>query len=71
MMTWYTAHYGSYRNGDMVHHIDGTFDRKKMFDKAKKIANETGRAVTVIAERGTNYKTYKVKPEQQHERSMT
>lgn len=62
-MTWYTAHYGSYRKGDTIHHIDGTFSRKQMFAEAQKIANDIGRAVCIIAEKGMNLKVYDVKPE--------
>lgn len=62
-MTWYTAYYGSYRNGDTMHHIDGTFNRKQIFDKARKIASDTGRTVCIKAEKGMKLKFYDVKPE--------
>lgn len=62
-MTWYTAHYGSYRKGDTMHYIDGTYNRKQMFDKAQKIANNTGRTVYIKAEKGMELKFYDVKPE--------
>lgn len=52
-MTWYTAFYGSYREKDGFHHIEGTFSRKEIFEKAQATANETGKIVTVSAERGS------------------
>lgn len=65
-MTWYRAHYGTYRDGDTVKHIPGTIDRKEMFKTAQRTANETGRTVTIIAETpgacGLNMTIYKVSP---------
>lgn len=63
MKTWYRAFYGSWRNDDEVHYIDGTFDKKQMFDKAQEIANEVKRTVCVQAEKGMQLKFYHVKPE--------
>ena len=66
-MTWYTGCYGSWRKGDCVIRLDGTYNRKQMFEKAQSAANEVGREVTVIAETGSvqglRMKTYKFKPE--------
>lgn len=62
MTTWYTAHYGSYKKGETVHRISGTFNRKEMFETARKIADATGKTVTIIAEKGMSLKCYDIDP---------
>lgn len=47
IMYWYTAWYGSWNDKGGVRYLDGTYDRKDIFNRAQKIANETGKVVTV------------------------
>lgn len=69
-MTWYTGFYGSWRKGDFVTHLEGTYDRKKAFANAQETANAVGREVTVIAETGSvaglKSKFYNFYPEHTH-----
>lgn len=62
MMTWYTAHYGNWKNGNTVHYIEGTFDRKDMMARAQATADEVQQTVTVSAERGTRLTFTEVHP---------
>ena len=62
-MKWYRAFYGTWQKGDSVRQIPGTFSRKAIFEEAQKIANETGREVTISAERGMNMEFYTVNPQ--------
>ena len=52
-MTLYKAHYGSWKNGNSVHYIEGTYSRKEIFEKAQEAADMTGEIVTVISEKGS------------------
>lgn len=61
-MTYYSGHYGN-RLATM-NHLESTYSRKKIFQEAHEIANQTGEAVTVIAQRGTRLEIYKVTPNQ-------
>lgn len=66
-MSWYKGYYGSWNEPNGIQHIDGTSDRKKMFDEAQATANRLGVEVTVIRETGSSSglmcKTYTITPE--------
>ena len=66
-MYWYRAWYGSWNETDGVRRIDGTYNRKKIFDDAQRVANKTGKVVTIEKEiptlRGLESEYYKVKPQ--------
>lgn len=70
-MTWYKGHYGSWKEPSGVQHIEGTYDRKKMFAEAQSVANRLGVEVTVISETGSpsglKVKTYTVTPDETKE----
>ena len=73
-MTRYTAHYGNWREPDGVILISysnnprdtSTSDFRTALSRAQQVANETGRTVTIIGERGTanglRITTYHVPP---------
>ena len=63
-MTWYKAFYGTWKNGDSVRQIPGTFNRNAIFEEAQKTANETQREVTISAENGMHLTFYTVKPQE-------
>lgn len=52
-MTWYTAHYGNWKDEDGAKRIYSGAYRKEAFARAKEAADKTGKTVTVIWERPT------------------
>lgn len=54
-MTYYKAHSGNWTEGKGVKRIGESFSRKEIFATAMAFARETGKEVTVSAERGSAY----------------
>lgn len=69
MSTWYTAHYGNWRQGNVVTRIGCSLSRKEIFAKAQQAANETGETVTIDAQtggpNGLRHRFFKVEPQQE------
>ena len=69
MSTWYTAHYGNWRQGNVVTRIGCSLSRKEIFSKAQQAANETGEIVTIDAQTGGSgglrHRFFKVGPQQE------
>ena len=75
-MTYYSAHYGSWKENDSVKSISfgkggcgpffSTTSRKEAFEKAQAVADEVQREVTICAEwptgRGLASNFYKIQP---------
>ena len=62
MTCYYKAWYGNWKNDNVIRHLEGSYSRKDIFDRAQKTANETGQTVTIEAKRGTYSAFYKVDP---------
>ncbi len=61
-MAYYTAVTGSWKDGS-VRLIAESRSRKEIFDKAQNRANQSGKKVTVRAERGNRVEFTEVHPE--------
>jgi len=67
-MTWYKGYYGSWNEPCGVVSIGGSYSRAEFFAKAQEVANQTGRVVTILADRpapgrGLVGTTYRINPQ--------
>lgn len=51
-MKYYTAHYGSWKDGGSVNRLEPSASKKEMIARAQKVANKTGLPVTVMSKAG-------------------
>ncbi len=66
-MRWYKGWYGSWNDSTGVKYLEGTFDKKNIYSRAKNIAKEKNCIVTIETEiptsKGLVSRFYKINPE--------